>query len=324
MKYLLEVRDLRGGYIVDDRYLETVSGANLELRESEIFGIAGESGCGKSTLLKIIYGSPIVTLRSGSIKVRVNNQTIDISSMSLDDKKTKIWWSLISYIPQNNMSAFNPTQKIRDHIRETIKSHMKVDRHMINDMMNYIEDLAKSLGLSPVVLNAYPHQLSGGMRQRIAILMAIMLKPKIILADEPTTGLDVIVQRGILQQLVKIRNQYNVSLVLVSHDMSVHAMVSDRLAVMYAGKMVEVGSTRDMFENPLHPYTQALISSLPRIGDRGLRRGLHGMPPSLVSPPPGCRFHPRCPFAMDICRREEPPLIDLGGRLVSCWLHVRR
>jgi peptide/nickel transport system ATP-binding protein len=163
------------------------------------------------------------------------------------------------------------------------------------------------------------------MRQRIVIALALMLNPKIVIADEPTTAVDVVLQRGILQLLVESQKRLNNTLIVITHDMGVHAMITHRVAVMYAGNIVEVGETTTMFENPLHPYTQGLINSLPRIGDKSTRVGLSGSPPDLRNPPPGCRFHPRCPYAMDICRREKPPTIKIDrDRIVSCWLYMKR
>jgi peptide/nickel transport system ATP-binding protein len=163
------------------------------------------------------------------------------------------------------------------------------------------------------------------MRQRIVIALALMLNPRIVIADEPTTAVDVVLQRGILQLLVESQKRLNNTLIVITHDMGVHAMITHRVAVMYAGNIVEVGETTTMFENPLHPYTQGLINSLPRIGDKSTRVGLAGSPPDLRNPPPGCRFHPRCPYAMDICRKEKPSInIVDKDRIVSCWLYKKR
>ena len=184
-----------------------------------------------------------------------------------------------------------------------------------------IEEHIQRLGLPLEVLDSFPHQLSGGMRQRVVIALATFLKPKIIIADEPTTALDVIVQRGILQLLLQIQKEMHSTIIVVTHDMGVHAQITQRLIIMYAGKIVELGPTREVFKNPLHPYTEILINSLPIIGDKRRRPSIiKGRPPSLINPPSGCRFHPRCPYARDICRRKEPVLIEASpNHYVSCF-----
>lgn len=322
---LVMVRNITGGYLISGSggFLEAVSRITLDIHANEIIGIAGESGCGKSTLIKIIYGfirKPLV-LTSGKIYVKKDGNLFEITSMDEEERRKKIWWRVLSYIPQNSMSVLNPVKRIKDHFIEIFKTHGEnyiTNREAIKAIASYIEEM----GLPREVLHAYPHQLSGGMRQRIVTSMALIMRPRVVLADEPTTGLDVVVQKGIIQNTVESIRRLGSSLVLVSHDIGLHAMITDRMAIMYAGKIVEVGRTIDILRKPLHPYTQALIESLPRLGDKKPREGLRGMPPNLLSPPPGCRFHPRCPFAMDICRRVEPELVEVEpGRLVSCHLY---
>jgi peptide/nickel transport system ATP-binding protein len=323
---VLDAVNIVGGYSVkiineSSVYIDAVSNVNFYAKNDEIIGIAGESGCGKSTLIKILYGylRPPLIVKKGNVFLYINEKTIDV--LALKDR-IKVWWKYISYIPQNSMNVLNPLQRIRDHFIETIRTHMDVDK---DEAYKIAKDYIEGLGLSKDVLNAYPHQLSGGMRQRIVIALALMLRPRVVLADEPTTALDVVVQRGVLQMLLDKQKELRNTLVLVTHDMGVQAMVTNRILIMYAGKGVELGKTEEMFENPLHPYTKALIESLPRIGDKSLRKGLAGQPPDLINPPPGCRFHPRCPYAMDICRREEPPQITIDkNRYVSCWLYTKR
>jgi peptide/nickel transport system ATP-binding protein len=322
----LTVKNLVGGYDIVERkqhfYVDAVSNVFFSAFKNEVVGIAGESGCGKSTLIKIIYGlimDPLV-VKDGSIFVRHEEKIVDVLSLDPETRRRQLWWKVISYIPQNSMNVLNPTLRIRDHFFEVLRKHGGLGKKEAKEqVLNYME----GLGLSRDVAKAYPHQLSGGMRQRVIIALALLLKPKIILADEPSTALDVIVQRGILQWLLEAQKRLGSTLIVVTHDMGVHAMVTDRLIIMYAGKVVEIGRSDDIFEDPLQPYTRLLISSLPKLRDSKPREGITGMPPDLRNPPRGCRFHPRCPFMTNKCY-EEPPLIEFDREhYVACWLHVK-
>jgi len=304
------------------REIKAVDSVSFNIYKNEILGIAGESGCGKTTLLKTLYGfvTPPLTVREGSIHYFFDEKS-EVSILDLSEKELKsIWWRYISFIPQASMSVLNPTMRIKDHFLDILRAHRgKVDEKRVREEI--ISHLSE-LGLPREVYNSYPHQLSGGMRQRVVIGLATFLRPKVILADEPTTALDVVVQRGILQLLAKLQKSMRSTLVLVTHDMGIHAQITDRLLIMYAGKVLEIGKTDDVFEDPLHPYTKLLIQSLPRIGDRNPRGGIPGKPPSLENPPSGCRFHPRCPRAMKICKTIEPAMVEVGhDRYIACHLY---
>jgi peptide/nickel transport system ATP-binding protein len=328
---ILVMNNLDGGYEVfiggkRRVFVHAVDNVSLTLRDSEVLGIAGESGCGKSTLAKMIYGAivPPLLVRSGSIFLYTRDgNVVELNRLSIEEVRKKIWWLEMSYIPQNSMNVLNPLKRIKDQFINVFKYHnMEMDK---NEVMRHLKDILSSLSLPPEVINAYPHQLSGGMRQRVVIALSLLFNPRIVIADEPTTAVDVVTQRIILSLIREWRENSKSSLMLISHDMSVHAYMDDRVAVMYAGNIVEVGNVFDAFKEPLHPYTRALIESLIRKGDKTNRKGLAGQPPHLVNPPPGCRFHPRCPFAMDICRREEPPAVSLGkDRYVKCWLYASK
>lgn len=317
------VRELRAYYVTETsnikRTVRAVDDISLEIREGEVYGIAGESGCGKSTLLKVLLGmvAPPLTVVSGSVHYQVDERDIDVLALSADQLR-KIRWSVVSYIPQGSMHVLNPVRKIRDTFRDFIAAHRPA---WASDADQHVRDYLAELGLPRTVLGSYPHQLSGGMRQRVTIALATILAPRLVLADEPTTALDVVVQRGVIQLLQDIRSRNNSTLALVTHDMGVHANLADRILVLYAGQVMEEADTAALFDEPLHPYTQYLIRSLPKLEDRAERVSIPGRPPALDTPPDGCRFHPRCPFAMDVCRTVVPIMIEARpGHRVACHL----
>jgi peptide/nickel transport system ATP-binding protein len=225
----------------------------------------------------------------------------------------------ISYVPQGSMSVLNPVIKLKETYHDFIGSH--VSGQTRRDAFELARQHIAELGLPQNILDAYPHQLSGGMRQRVTIALAALLRPRVIIADEPTTALDVVVQRGVVQLLMDIQQKLKNTIVLVTHDMGVHANIADRIGIMYAGKMVEEAPTDVIFSSPAHPYTHFLIDSLPRFGDKTMRSSVPGNPPSLSNLPTGCPFHPRCPHTMDICREQMPDFNNLDAtHKVACWL----
>jgi peptide/nickel transport system ATP-binding protein len=321
---VVKVENLKAYYISDfygtKRTINAVDEVSFEIYKNEILGIAGESGCGKTTLLKVLLGmvkSPL-SIFGGKVLYKIGDEYKNILSFK-EDELNSIRWEVVSYIPQGSMSVLNPVRKIKDTFLDFMEAHKpNISR---NDFDFLVKEYLKALGLPLEVLNSYPHQLSGGMRQRVTIALSTIFKPKLILADEPTTALDVVVQRGILQLLRRIQREEENTLVVVSHDMGVHARISDRVGIMYAGKMIEIGDTKDVYTNPMHPYTKYLINSLPRIGDKSHRTGVPGSPPLLLNLPAGCRFQERCPEVTDICRKEYPSLVDVGnGHKVACFL----
>jgi len=300
--------------------IKAVDDVSLEIHPNEILGIAGESGCGKSTLIKVIYGhiNPPLRLVSGEIRAEMSDNG-QVSVLSAKDLP-KVWWEFISYVPQASMSVLNPVMRVENQFFDAVsRFHRAGSREQIRQQ---VADYLQELDLPVEVLKAYPHQLSGGMRQRVLVALATFLHPQIILADEPTTALDVVVQRGILRMLTRVQQTMGNTLIIVSHDMGVHYQITHRMAIMYAGQLVEVGPTERIFTTAQHPYTEMLIKSLPRIGDHSAREGISGRPPSLLDPPPGCPFAPRCPHAMDICTQVRPPLVQTeDDHLSACFLH---
>lgn len=313
---IMDVEGLKIYYFTSGGIVKAVDGVDIDIYKGEALGIAGESGCGKSTfaygLLNLI--PPPGRIVEGSIVF----DGIDIAKLGEEDLRRKIRWRRISMIFQGAMNALTPVYKIGKQLIEPITLHTNIS---YEEAMDKIQDILTRIGLSPDIVDRYPHELSGGMKQRVMIAMALILNPDIVLADEPTTALDVIVQAQILNLLKRLREEFNITLVLISHDLSIMAEVVDRVAIMYAGQIVEVGSSEDVFLSSKHPYTQGLLKSIPKLGEKTLAY-IPGMPPDLRDPPKGCRFADRCPHVMDICREKDPPMYEVGDRhLAKCWLY---
>jgi peptide/nickel transport system ATP-binding protein len=348
-KTILRADRLKAFYILDvhgtRKVVKAVNDVNLDIQENEVYGIAGESGCGKTTLLKVLVAAiePPLRLVEGKVYYYLtdfenvdltslsprslpeageggylNGEEIDVSSLSKEAKR-RLRWKYISYVPQGSMSVLNPVTRLRVTFQDFITSH--VGGRSKDQAFAIAKEHITELGLPLKVLDAYPHQLSGGMRQRVTIALATLLKPRIIVGDEPTTALDVVVQRGVVQLLKDIQARLENTIVLVTHDMGVQANVADRVGIMYAGKIVEEAPTEMIYGDPVHPYTQYLIDSLPRFGDKSTRQSVPGSPPDLAKLPSGCPFHPRCPYVLDICKEEMPGHTSIGiGHRVACWL----
>jgi peptide/nickel transport system ATP-binding protein len=317
---MLKLKDLRAYYQTPRGTVKAVDGVTFDIRENEILGIAGESGCGKSTLLKVLYDyvQPPLKIVSGEYKAEMAQNG---SKVTLGPGEVrKYWWQFISYVPQGSMSVLNPVVRIENQFFDAVsKSHDMTNKNQIRER---VAQYLKELELPVEVLKSYPHQLSGGMKQRVLVALGTFLHPQIVLADEPTTALDVVVQKGILLMLTEVQARMKNSLVIVSHDMGVHYQITNRMAIMYAGKLVELGPTEAIFNDPRHPYTQLLIQALPRVGDQTQRTGIAGRPPSLLDPPAGCRFAARCPKVMDRCRHEEPAFLEVApDHFVACHLY---
>ena len=302
---MLKIDHVTASYKMLDGDVVAVEDVDLTIYDNEIFGIAGESGCGKSTLLKVLYDIIEFPLKidNGSVTLTGTKNAKDFSYAS--GQIRKCWWENITYIPQAAMSVLNPIARLKKQFLDSIPEADK-KRETREQTLGRVQRYLAELNLSPEVLNAYPFQLSGGMRQRCIIALATFMQPNVVLADEPTTALDVVVQRGILMLLTRLQRQYRNTMVLVSHDLGVHYQITDRIAIMYSGRLMEVGKTAEIFSNPLHPYTHMLIGALPRVGDKSARVGIPGSPPSLKNPLPGCRFAARCPKATDECHTISP------------------
>ncbi len=311
---ILTIKNLSIHFYTPKGVRKAVDRVDLELNKGEVVGIAGESGSGKSTLalgiMRLInYPGKIV---SGEIYFNEEN----ILKMSEDDFNKKIRWKKIAMIFQGSMNGFTPVFKIGDQIREVMEIH-----GYNGDYDKRIKELLNMVELDESVANKYPHELSGGMRQRAFIAMALALNPEILICDEPTTALDVITQAKILNLLKKLKKELNLSIIFITHDLALLSEISDKLYIMYAGAIMERGDSLQIYKNPKHPYTQLLMEAIADI-NKDYIKGIPGFMPDLANLPNGCRFSNRCPFAMDICKKKEPELKRLDGdRYVSCWLY---
>jgi peptide/nickel transport system ATP-binding protein len=337
-KHLLEVKDLHCSFKIHEGWVKAVSGVSFHLDKGETIGLVGESGCGKTTTAFAITSllprnayiqDGDVIFKGKSLLTNVKKDgTIDI----FDEKIRKIRWKEISIIFQGAMDSFNPVYKVGDQMIEAIRVHEKVT---YDEAKKRVIKLLATVGIGKDRFSNYPHEFSGGMKQRAMIAMSLALNPSIVIADEPTTALDVVTQYNILREIERIQVEENVAMIVISHDVTTVAEMSDRMMVMYGGKLMETAPTLDLFENPAHPYTLGLLDSIPSLtGDRKEMAehlaSIPGSPPSLLEPPPGCVFHPRCPYAFDRCEEELPDDVEVSpGHKAACFLaddlyHKRR
>jgi len=326
-KHVLKVLDLDVRFYTYAGVVHAVSGVSFEVFEGEVVSLVGETGCGKTVTTRAItrlIDSPGRIVGGRALFRRRSGEVVDLLRIS-DDELRKIRGDEIAYVFQDPTSALDPLYTIGAHTIETVKAHRKASTKEI--LKQAIKLLAETMIPNPEVrVRNYPHELSGGMRQRAVISIGLSNSPKLLIADEPTTNLDVTVQAQILDLLRELRSRYGMSLILITHNLGVVAEMAHRVYVMYAGKVVEEAETEEVFYSPEHPYTKLLLRSVPNPARKIEKlESIPGVVPSLINPPPGCRFHPRCPYAKDICRAEEPPLVDLGkNHRVACWLVERR
>ncbi|TRM80326.1 dipeptide/oligopeptide/nickel ABC transporter ATP-binding protein [Sulfolobus sp. D5] len=311
---LLEVKNLKVYFYTKRGVVKAVDDVSLNLEEGEIIGLAGESGSGKSTI-----GYAIMRLvpfpgkvEGGKILFKGN----DILVLDESDFRRNYRWKRIAMVFQGSMSGFTPVFKIKDQIIEILKIH-----DWEGDYDERVKELFKMVSMDPALADKYPHELSGGQKQRAFIAMALALNPQVLIADEPTTALDVVVQAQIINLLKKLRKELNLSIIFITHDLALLSELSDRIYVLYAGKVMENGKSEIIFKKPRHPYTQLLIESIATL-DKNVIKGIPGFMPDLSNPPKGCKFNTRCPFAKDICFKEEPKFrLFSEGDEVACWLY---
>jgi peptide/nickel transport system ATP-binding protein len=312
---LLELKNLSVAYRLRQGYLMAVDQVSMEVNEGEVLGIAGESGCGKSTVaLSVLRILP----KSARVTGTVAFGGEDVLTMG-DERVRAYRWKHVALVPQGSMNAFDPVISVGAQIVEAIKLHEGARKE---EAWKRARELFGLVGIPKERVTNYPHELSGGMKQRAAIAMALSLSPRLVILDEPTTALDVVVQKQILSLLVRLKRELSVSFMFITHDLSVLAEVATRVAVMYAGKLVEVGPAEVMFRSPSHPYTQALMQAIPNVhGDISQVRSIPGTPPDLTSLQKGCRFSPRCPYSFGRCTVEEPQLSPSAtGSMAACHL----
>ena len=314
--YVLQVEDLRVVFDTPAGEGAAVDGVSFSLRPGERMGLIGESGCGKTTLATALMA---LTRPPGYIAGgRVVLAGRDLLALS-DAEMRAVRHKEIALMPQAAMNSLNPVMRIREQIVDAVMAH---EANMSQQELDKIvEHALKQVGLPAHVANRYPHQLSGGMKQRATMAIATVLRPQLIIADEPTSALDVVVQRQVMLTLSRVQKELGAATILIGHDMGLIAQFSNSVGVLYAGKLVERGPIDDVLASPLHPYTRLLIDSLPDMHSRSSFVGIPGLPPALFNRPSGCRFHPRCPYAFDRCRTEEPPLAVVEGRQVACHLY---
>jgi len=317
---LLEIKNLKTYFTTMEGTVQAVDDISLTLNKGEAMGLAGESGCGKTTaalsIMRLLPSNGYI--KAGSILFNGR----DLGKVN-PFRLRRMRWKEMSIIFQGAMNALNPVKKVSDQIIEPMLLHEKITEAAA---LKRTKELFELVGITPARVHEYPHEFSGGMRQRVMIAMALACWPKLVIADEPTTALDVMIQAQIIRLLKNLQRELGLSLIMISHDLSVLAETCEKLSIMYAGKFIEMGDSVHIFKNPKHPYTRGLVAAFPNIkGEKFMPEPIPGNPPNLIHPPDGCRFADRCKYRMDICDREEPALMEIEpGHWVACHLMKRR
>lgn len=317
---LLKVQNFSLSYRTRKGDVEAVNNINFELRKGETLAIVGESGCGKSSLAR-----GLIRLFPRNIK-RVDGKIIldgrDVLSLDEETFRKEVRWREISMVFQGAMNSLNPVLRVVFQVAEPLMVHFGMDR---NSAFKRAKEILGLVGISSAFAERYPFELSGGMKQRVVIAMALITNPKLLLLDEPTSALDIITQENIMNLLKMLKKELNLTYIFITHDIALTSELADRMAVMYAGEIVEISPVEDFYRNPSHMYTKLLLDSVPTLREDKNLKSIPGSPPSLIDPPSGCRFHPRCPSVMDICRVKEPPFYKIKeGHFAKCYLNEGR
>jgi peptide/nickel transport system ATP-binding protein len=317
---ILQVKDLKLYYSTRKGIVKAVDDVSFVLNKGETLAVVGESGCGKSSM-----AIAVMRLLPRNINTYQGSVTLDGEDIGkLDDTllRKRVLWRKISMVFQGAMNSLNPVLRIGFQIAETLLEHEKITRKEAQAITKNSLELVRLPGFTA---DRYPHELSGGMKQRVVIAMALALNPKIVILDEPTSALDVITQANIINLLKRLKKERGLSYIFITHDLAVASELADKVAVMYGGKIVEYGTAEQIYRDSQHPYTQKLMASIPTLRGEKKLEFIPGAPPDLINPPPGCRFHPRCPYAMEICKVKEPPMEEIKpGHQAACWLRTKR
>jgi len=318
LEHLLEVQNLCIEYASARGVVRAVDQVSFSIRKGEIFGLAGESGCGKSTTAFGICRLLRHPARITGGKVLFDG--VDLTGLS-DEQFDRLRWSRMSIVLQSAMNNLNPVMKIRHQLADAIIAHEPGEEKAVGERTEY---LMRLVDLPVDRLDSYPHELSGGMRQRVVIAMAMALKPSLVIMDEPTTALDVVVQNGIIRKMLELQQMFGFSVLFITHDLPLMLEMCDRIGIMYAGRLVETADANKLLREPFHPYTKGLLNSFPSLsGPKRRLTGIPGHPPDLIRPPLGCKFYSRCGDAMEYCREHEPPLQTNGQRKIACHLYSK-
>lgn len=314
---ILKVQDFSLSYRTRKGDVEAVNKVNFELKKGETLAIVGESGCGKSSLARGLIRLFPRNIKKVEGKILLDGRDI----LALDDEtfRREIRWKEMAMVFQGAMNSLNPVLKVVFQVAEPLIVHYDMDK---NSAFDRAKEVLSLVGISSAFAERYPFELSGGMKQRVVIAMALITNPKILLLDEPTSALDIITQENIMNLLKMLKNELNLSYVFITHDIALTSELADKMAVMYAGEIVEFSPVEDFYKNPSHVYTKLLLDSVPTLRREKKLKSIPGSPPSLIDPPSGCRFHPRCPYVMDICKVEEPPMYEISqGHFAKCYLN---
>lgn len=318
MNEILNVKNLKVYYYTRKGVVKGLDDVSFSLREGETLGLVGESGCGKTTLGMGLLRMPNPPGRIVSGEINIDGE--DIVPLKESVLRKRVRWEKISMVFQGAMNSLTPVYTIKKQMMETLQTHREMEEEKA---LAIIKKYLNQVGLSEDILKRYPHELSGGMKQRVVIATALFLEPKVIIADEPTTALDVVVQAQIINLLKRLKKDLNLSFIFITHDLATVAEVADRIMVMYSGKIAEIGENHHIYgpQGPAHPYTKGLLGATPRLHKKVEELAfIPGVPPDLLNPPSGCRFHERCPVAFDRCKVEEPPLKEIEpGHFAACW-----
>lgn len=317
-KELLQVKNLKLYFKATRGVVQAVDDVGLTLYPNEAMVIIGESGCGKSSMAKALLRLLPRNVDAYSGEVHLNG--VDIMTLGEEQFRRDIRWRQISMVPQAAMNSLNPVLRVGDQVAEPMVVHMGVSKDVA---LERARTMFLRVGVPEYFVTRYAFELSGGMRQRVAIAMSLVATPDLVILDEPTSALDVLTQANIMNLLKQVKKEISTSFILITHDIATSSELADRVAVMYAGQIVEIGQNNQFFKEPLHPYSKALMASVPRLRSTVDLDFISGQPPSLINPPSGCRFAARCKFAMDACRVDPPMLKMPGNRLVKCWLYEK-